>query len=163
MVETSWANLFPIPDPEDGPATPEMIVEERSMPLARLVGLDSEGLLVPAILLGIAAAAGGWVAGLRGPGLGVAAGAGVLLTAIGAVALWFVARKQVARAWQPLHRSSSNLSAAADILIKAAEAEREQKERAAKQQLARERDAAHLAGGAQHNLGFVPVALCKDV
>jgi hypothetical protein len=100
-------------------------------------------LLVPAILLGIAAAAGGWVAGLRGPGLGVAAGAGVLLTAIGAVALWFVARKQVARAWQPLHRSSANLSAAADILIKAAEAEREQKERAAKQQLARERDAAH--------------------
>ena len=50
MVETSWANLFPIPDPEDGPATPDMIVEERSMPLARLVGLDSEGLLVPAIL-----------------------------------------------------------------------------------------------------------------
>jgi len=50
MVETSWANLFPVPDPEDGPATPEMIVEERSMPLARLVGLDSEGLLVPAIL-----------------------------------------------------------------------------------------------------------------
>jgi type VI secretion system protein ImpA len=50
MVETSWANLFPIPDPEDGPATPEMIVEERSMPLARLVGLDAEGLLVPAIL-----------------------------------------------------------------------------------------------------------------
>ena len=50
MVETSWANLFPIPDPEDGPASPEMIVEERSMPLARLVGLDSEGLLGPAIL-----------------------------------------------------------------------------------------------------------------
>ena len=50
MVETSWANLFPVPDPEDGPATPDMIVEERSMPLARLVGLDSEGLLVPAIL-----------------------------------------------------------------------------------------------------------------
>jgi hypothetical protein len=100
-------------------------------------------LLVPAILLGIAAAAGGWVAGLRGPGLGVAAGAGVVLTAIGAVALWFVARKQVARAWQPLHRSSANLLAAADIMIKSAEAEREQKERAAKQQLARERDAVH--------------------
>jgi type VI secretion system protein ImpA len=50
MVETSWASLFPVPDPEDGPATPEMIVEERSMPLSRLVGLDSEGLLVPAIL-----------------------------------------------------------------------------------------------------------------
>jgi type VI secretion system protein ImpA len=50
MAETSWEHLFPIPDPEDGPATPEMIVEERSMPLARLVGLDSEGLLVPAIL-----------------------------------------------------------------------------------------------------------------
>ena len=50
MVETSWANLFPIPDPEDGPATTERIVEERSTPLARLVGLDAEGLLVPAIL-----------------------------------------------------------------------------------------------------------------
>ena len=50
MVETSWANLFPAPDPEDGPITPELIVEERSMPLSRLVGLDSEGLLVPAIL-----------------------------------------------------------------------------------------------------------------
>ncbi len=50
MVETSWASLFPIPDPEDGPATPEMVIEERSMPLARLVGLDSEGLLIPAVL-----------------------------------------------------------------------------------------------------------------
>ncbi|NBU39951.1 MAG: type VI secretion system protein TssA [Planctomycetia bacterium] len=35
---------------EDGPITDEMRLEERSMPLVRLSGLDSEGLLVPAIL-----------------------------------------------------------------------------------------------------------------
>ena len=50
MVETHWDQLFPAPDPEDGPITDEMRLEERSMPLVRLSGLDSEGLLVPAIL-----------------------------------------------------------------------------------------------------------------
>ena len=50
MVESSWSDLFPIPDPEDGPADDEAIVEERTLPLQRLVGIDSEGLLVPAIL-----------------------------------------------------------------------------------------------------------------
>jgi len=50
MVESSWSDLFPIPDPEDGPADEEAIVEERTLPLQRLVGIDSEGLLVPAIL-----------------------------------------------------------------------------------------------------------------
>ena len=50
MVESSWNDLFPIPDPEDGPAGDEAVVEERTLPLQRLVGIDSEGLLIPAIL-----------------------------------------------------------------------------------------------------------------
>ncbi len=50
MVESSWSDLFPIPDPEDGPADDEAVVEERTLPLQRLVGIDSEGLLIPAIL-----------------------------------------------------------------------------------------------------------------
>jgi len=50
MVESSWNDLFPIPDPEDGPADDDAVVEERTLPLQRLVGMDSEGLLVPAIL-----------------------------------------------------------------------------------------------------------------
>jgi len=50
MVESSWNDLFPIPDPEDGPADEAAIVEERTLPLQRLVGIDSEGLLIPAIL-----------------------------------------------------------------------------------------------------------------
>lgn len=50
MVESSWSDLFPMPDPEDGPADEEAIVEERTLPLQRLVGIESEGLLVPAIL-----------------------------------------------------------------------------------------------------------------
>ena len=50
MVESSWSDLFPIPDPEAGPADDEAVVEERTLPLQRLVGMDSEGLLVPAIL-----------------------------------------------------------------------------------------------------------------
>lgn len=50
MVESSWSDLFPIPDPEDGPADDEAVVEERTLPLQRLVGIESEGLLMPAIL-----------------------------------------------------------------------------------------------------------------
>lgn len=50
MVESTWNDLYPAPDPEDGPMTDAMRIEERSMPLVRLSGLDSEGLLVPAIL-----------------------------------------------------------------------------------------------------------------
>ena len=50
MVESAWSELFPIPDPEDGPADDEAVVEERILPLQRLVGIESEGLLVPAIL-----------------------------------------------------------------------------------------------------------------
>jgi type VI secretion system protein ImpA len=50
MVESSWDTLFPAPDPEDGPADHEAIVNERTLPLQRLVGIDAEGLLAPAIL-----------------------------------------------------------------------------------------------------------------
>jgi type VI secretion system protein ImpA len=50
MVELSWSDLFPIPDPEDGPADDQAVVEERTLPLQRLVGIESEGLLMPAIL-----------------------------------------------------------------------------------------------------------------
>lgn len=50
MVESSWSDLFPIPDPDDGPADEAAVVEERTLPLQRLVGIDSEGLLIPAIL-----------------------------------------------------------------------------------------------------------------
>jgi type VI secretion system protein ImpA len=50
MVESSWNTLFPVPDPEDGPADEEAIVNERSLPLQRLVGIDADGLLAPAIL-----------------------------------------------------------------------------------------------------------------
>lgn len=50
MVESTWGDLFPIPDPEDGPADDQAVVEERTLPLQRLVGIDGEGLLIPAIL-----------------------------------------------------------------------------------------------------------------
>lgn len=50
MVESTWADLFPIPDPEDGPVDEQAVVDERTLPLQRLVGIDSEGLLIPAIL-----------------------------------------------------------------------------------------------------------------
>ena len=49
MIEGTWDHLYPIPDPEDGPAEPATILEERIMPIVRLVGLDSEGLIIPAI------------------------------------------------------------------------------------------------------------------
>lgn len=50
MVESFWGELFPIPDPDDGPTDEQAVVEERTLPLQRLVGIDSEGLLIPAIL-----------------------------------------------------------------------------------------------------------------
>ena len=50
MVERQWDSVFPVPDPEDGPADDAMIAEEKILPIQRLVGLDAEGLLSPAIL-----------------------------------------------------------------------------------------------------------------
>lgn len=50
MASSQWATLYPLPDPEDGPIDEAGVAEERILPIQRLVGLDSEGLLVPAIL-----------------------------------------------------------------------------------------------------------------
>jgi type VI secretion system protein ImpA len=50
LVDRAWSDLFPIPDPEDGPADEAMIAEERAMPILRLVGLEGEGLLAASIM-----------------------------------------------------------------------------------------------------------------
>lgn len=50
MVEQIWSDLFPVPDPDDGPADEDMIAEERAFPILRLVGLEGEGLLAGAIM-----------------------------------------------------------------------------------------------------------------
>jgi type VI secretion system ImpA family protein len=44
MIQSQWDSLFPAPDPEDGPA------DERILPLTRLIGIDTDGLLIAAIL-----------------------------------------------------------------------------------------------------------------
>jgi type VI secretion system protein ImpA len=46
LVATRWADLFPIPDPEDGPVDPD---EERILPLAQLTG-GTAGLLETAVM-----------------------------------------------------------------------------------------------------------------
>jgi len=48
-VESFWDHLYPFPDPDDGPATPEKVAEIRILPLDRLVGVDTDGLLSAAI------------------------------------------------------------------------------------------------------------------
>lgn len=50
LVEGQWNDLFPAPDPEDGPADEETIAAERVLPLVQLVGDDADGLLLPAVL-----------------------------------------------------------------------------------------------------------------
>jgi type VI secretion system protein ImpA len=50
MVERQWPSLYPVPDPEDGPVDDAATAEEKILPIQRLVGLDSEGLLIPALL-----------------------------------------------------------------------------------------------------------------
>lgn len=50
LVESHWADLYPVPDPEDGPADERTTAVERALPLVRLAGEESEGLLMPAIL-----------------------------------------------------------------------------------------------------------------
>lgn len=50
MVELQWPDLFPLPDPDDGPADAVTIATERALPLVRLAGEEAEGLLMPAIL-----------------------------------------------------------------------------------------------------------------
>lgn len=50
MVETHWDELFPLPDLEDGVVDEQLIAEEKAFALIQLVGDDSQGLLIPAIL-----------------------------------------------------------------------------------------------------------------
>lgn len=50
LVESHWPDLFPVPDPEDGPTDERTTAVERALPLVRLAGEESEGLLMPAIL-----------------------------------------------------------------------------------------------------------------
>ena len=50
MAEAQWDSLYPVPDPDDGPVDESGIVEEKVLPIQRLVGVDAEGLLVPAML-----------------------------------------------------------------------------------------------------------------
>ena len=50
MAEQQWNSLYPLPDPDDGPMDESGIAEEKILPIQRLVGLDTEGLLVPAML-----------------------------------------------------------------------------------------------------------------
>lgn len=50
LVTSQWDVLYPVPDPEDGPVDEATTIEERLLPLQRLVGLDSDGLLQSAIL-----------------------------------------------------------------------------------------------------------------
>ena len=50
LIEAFWDDLYPIPDPEDGVTDVNLIIEERVLPIQRLAGVESEGLLVPGIL-----------------------------------------------------------------------------------------------------------------
>ena len=50
MIQSQWDSLFPVPDPEDGPADDETVANERILPLTRLIGIDTDGLLIAAIL-----------------------------------------------------------------------------------------------------------------
>lgn len=50
MVEAHWPNLYPVPDPDEGTVDEQTADLERALPLVRLAGEESEGLLVPAIL-----------------------------------------------------------------------------------------------------------------
>jgi len=99
-------------------------------------------LIVPAILIAVGAAGVAFGLGVRGSGLGVAAGLGVFVTAIGATGLWFSARKQVLRAWRPLHAAALAGRDAARASVEAAGAQRDATERLAKDQLRKERDLA---------------------
>ena len=101
-------------------------------------------LLVPAILLAAAAAAGALVAGQRTPeavAIWAASGAGVV--AVLAVAMWFVARGQVRRAWRPIGEIEAHARGGAAAALEFAAQDRERQTRRAKEKLQRERAAAH--------------------
>ncbi len=100
-------------------------------------------LLVPAIFLATGGAATAFGMGARGAMLGVGAGAGVVLTALVATALWFVAKGQVRKAWAPLLQAASTGRAGAEQALATALAQRRRDEQAARERLRVEREAAH--------------------
>lgn len=84
-------------------AARDMVYGLRHLPLPGLY--RGPILLVPAILIGVAAAGGAVLAGQRDPvGIAAWAGAGAGAVLAAAAGLWFVARGQVLRVWQPLGR-----------------------------------------------------------
>jgi ABC-type multidrug transport system fused ATPase/permease subunit len=96
-------------------------------------------LLVPAILSALLGAAAAWFLGARGAWLSAGAVVGAMLVAVMAVILWFRARAQVVRAWEPLHQAANAARAAAEAAVQAAERECEDSERIALERLKRER------------------------
>jgi ABC-type multidrug transport system fused ATPase/permease subunit len=104
-------------------------------------------LLVPAILAALLGAAVAWVLGARGALLGFGAGVGALLVAAAATALWFRARAQVVRAWEPLHQAAHAVRAAAEAAMQSAKLECEESEKAARARLKRERQSAQKKYG----------------
>jgi len=75
--------------------------------------------------------------------LAIAAGTGFVLTALMAAGLWFTARAEVVRAWQPLHTASFHMTHACEVLQKAAEIRCAELEHLSKVQLRTEREAVH--------------------
>jgi hypothetical protein len=104
-------------------------------------------LLVPAIFAAIVGLVVAWFLGARGGWLGVGAGAGAMLIVVASVALWFRARAQVARAWEPLHQAAQSARVAAQAAVEAARQECEESERAALDRLKRERQTAQKKFG----------------
>jgi DNA segregation ATPase FtsK/SpoIIIE, S-DNA-T family len=96
-------------------------------------------LLVPAIFAALLGALVAWPLGARGVWLGVSAGVGTLAVVVAAVALWFRARAQVVRAWEPLHQAAQIARDAAEAAVRAAQQECDDSEKAAKDRLKRER------------------------
>lgn len=104
-------------------------------------------LLVPAIFAALLGVAVAWILGARGALLGIGAGAGALLVAVAATALWFRARAQVSRAWEPLHQAAHAARVAAESAVQTAQVECEESEKAALDRLKRERQGAQKKFG----------------
>ncbi len=77
-------------------------------------------LLVPTIILTATIVGVAAIAGLRGGALIGAAACGIILSAVGIVALWFLARRQVRQAWIPISNAHQIGQAAAQIAMQLA-------------------------------------------
>ncbi len=100
-------------------------------------------LLVPTLMLAASAAVAALLAGARGSQLGLAALAGAMIVPVVAVPLWFMARGHVRHAWAPLLQAIAQAESAAAAALVFAEHDRERQVRQAKDQLDRDRQAAH--------------------